>query len=101
MAGLGPITVPRCFDAVCDDLRAFLLFTLHKRRAHLEAAGAAPERLVEGVAEAFESERRRAEAPLALEASGRVLRLSRRDDRLERSFELSFDAAERFWETGI
>jgi hypothetical protein len=100
VAGLGPITVARCFDAVCDDLRSFLLFTLYKRRAHLEAAGAAPERLAAGVAEAFEAERRHGGAALELDASGSFLRLSRREDRLERTIELSFDAAERFWETG-
>jgi hypothetical protein len=100
LADLGAVTVSRCFDAVCDDLRSFLLFTLRKRRAHLEAAGDGPERLVAGVLEAFEAERPRAEAPLELEGGGGTLRLARREDRLERSFGLSWDAAERFWETG-
>ena len=101
VASLGAVTVARCFDAVCDDLRSFLLFTLHKRREHLEAAGASPRQLVAGVVAAFEAERRRAGAPLELEGEGSALRLARREDGLERELELSFAAAERFWETGV
>jgi hypothetical protein len=100
LAALGAITVARCFDAVCDDLRSFLLFTLYKRRAHLEATGATPERLVSDVAEAFAAECRGG-APVELEGSDDVLRLTRQEDGLERSFELSFGAADRFWETGL
>lgn len=97
---LGPVTPERCFDAICDDLRALLLFTLTKRRSFIEAEGSGPGGLARAVVEAFETFCAGVEAPVRLEARGDALALRPRGDGPERCFSLAWDAAERFWQTG-